>query len=174
MKVVIAVAPEKYRDEELAEPVAALTKAGIAFDIASTRAGTCTGMLGGKTVAGISFEEIDPKNYNGLVIVGGSGSQSHLWEDNMLVRLAIYFHETGKVVGAICLAPVVLAKAGILRQKKATVYDSPLAVMEMKKGKAMLVSQPVVTDSRIVTANGPLAAKDFAAAVLKELKDEFW
>ena len=149
-------------------------KAGIAFDIASTRAGTCTGMLGGKTVAGISFEEIDPKNYNGLIIVGGSGSQTHLWEDDMLVRLAIYFHETGKVVGAICLAPVVLAKAGILRQKKATVYDSPLAVMEMKKGKAMLVSQPVVTDSRIVTANGPPAAKDFAAAVLKELKDEFW
>ncbi|MGA9029920.1 MAG: DJ-1/PfpI family protein, partial [Methanoregula sp.] len=114
MKVVIAIAPEKYRDEELAEPVAALTKAGIAFDIASTRAGTCTGMLGGKTVAALSFEEIDPKNYNGLIIVGGSGSQTHLWDDDMLVRLAIFFHETGKVVGAICLAPVVLAKAGIL------------------------------------------------------------
>jgi protease I len=174
MKVVIAIAPEKYRDEELAEPVAALTKAGIAFDIASTRAGPCTGMLGGKTIAGISFDEIDPKDYNGLVIVGGSGSQTHLWEDDMLVRLAIYFHEKGKVVGAICLAPVVLAKAGILKQKKATVYDSPVAVMEMKKGKAILVSEPVVIDSRIITANGPLAAKDFAAAVIKELKDEFW
>ena len=50
----------------------------------------------------------------------------------------------------------------------------PVAVMEMKKGKAVLVGQPVVTDGRIVTANGPPAAKDFAAAVVKELKDEFW
>jgi len=174
MKVVIAIAPEKYRDEELAEPVAALTKAGIAFDIASTRAGTCTGMLGGKTTAAFSFEEIDPKDYKGLIIVGGAGSQTHLWEDDMLVRLAIFFHETGKVVGAICLAPVVLARAGILKGKKATVYNSPVAVMEMKKGRALVVSDPVVTDSRIITANGPLAAKDFAAAVIRELKDEFW
>ena len=174
MKVVIAIAPEKYRDEELAEPVAALDNAGIAFDIASTRPGTCTGMLGGKTLAGISFDDIDPKNYKGLIIIGGSGSQTHLWEDDMLTGLARYFHETDKVVAAICLAPVVLAKAGILIQKKATVYDSPVAVMEMKKGKEVLVSQPVVTDGRIITANGPLAAKDFAAAVVKELKDEFW
>ncbi|HVP96850.1 DJ-1/PfpI family protein [Methanoregula sp.] len=174
MKVVIAVAPEKYRDEELAEPVAALTKAGIGFDIASTRAGPCTGMMGGRTVAGLSFEDIDPKDYHGLIIIGGSGSQTYLWEDDMLIRLATYFHETGKVVGAICLAPVVLARAGILRQKKATVYDSPAAVMEMKKGKAVVVKEPVVTDSRIITANGPPAAKDFAAAVIKELKDEFW
>jgi protease I len=174
MKVVIAIAPEKYRDEELAAPVAALNKAGIAFDIASTRPGTCTGMLGGKIIAGISFDDIDPKNYNGLIIIGGSGCQEHLWEDDLLVRLAIYFHETGKVVAAICLAPVILAKAGILKQKKATVYDSSTAVLEMKKGKAILVGKPVVTDSRIITANGPFAAKEFAAAVVKELSDEFW
>jgi len=173
MKVVIVIAPEKYRDEELAEPVAALNSAGIAFDIASTRPGTCTGMLGGKTIAGISFGDIGPKNYNGLIIVGGSGCQTHLWEDDLLVRLAIYFLETGKVVAAICLAPVVLAKAGILKQKKATVYDSPVAVLEMKKGKAVLIDQPVVIDGRIITANGPPAAKDFAAAVVKELSDEF-
>ncbi len=174
MKVIVAIAPEKYRDEELAEPLAAFTKAGITFDIASTRPGTCTGMLGGKTVAGIAFDDIDPKNYSGLIIIGGAGCQSYLWDDDLLVPLTVYFHETGKVVGAICLGPVVLAKAGILKQKKATVYESPVAVLEMKKGKAVLVSQPVVTDSRIITANGPAVAKDFATAVIKELNDEFW
>lgn len=174
MKVVIAVAPEKYRDEELAEPVAALNKAGIAFDIASTRPGPCTGMLGGKTSAGIAFEEIDPKSYNGLIIIGGSGSQEYLWEDDILVQLARFFHESGKVVGAICLAPVVLARSGILKGKKATAYDSPAAFFEMKKGGAVVVKDPVVTDHRIITANGPAAARDFAAAVVRELSDEFW
>jgi protease I len=174
MKVVIAIAPEKYRDEELAEPIAALTKAGIVFDIASTRTGICTGMLGRKTIAGLSFDGIDPKNYSGLIIIGGSGCQTHLWEDDLLVRLAIFFHETGKVVGAICLAPVIFARAGILKQNKATVYESPVSAMEMKKGKAVLVSRPVVIDNGIVTANGPLAAKDFGAAIVKELKDRDW
>jgi len=174
MKVVIVVAPDKYRDEELAEPVEALNKAGIPFDIASIRPGTCTGMLGGKTQAGISFEEIDPKNYDGLIIIGGSGCQLHLWEDDVLVQLARFFHESGKVVAAICLAPAVLARAGILKGKKATAYDSPAAFFEMKKGGAVLVGQPVVTDHRIITANGPAAARDFAAAVVKELSDEFW
>jgi protease I len=48
MKVLIVIAPEKFRDEELAEPVAALKATGIGYDIASTRRGTCTGMLGAK------------------------------------------------------------------------------------------------------------------------------
>ncbi|MDD1702547.1 MAG: DJ-1/PfpI family protein [Methanoregula sp.] len=174
MKVVIVVAPEKYRDEELAEPVAALKKAGITFDIASTRIGTCTGMLGAKTSAGITFDDIDPKNYDGIIIIGGSGCQAHLWEDKLLVSLVTYFHEAGKVVAAICLAPAVLAKAGILKGKKATVYDSQAAIFELKKGRAVLVSEPVVTDSRIVTANGPGASKAFADAVVMELTTDPW
>ncbi|MFA5331843.1 MAG: DJ-1/PfpI family protein [Methanoregula sp.] len=169
MKVIIVVAPEKYRDEELAEPVAALKTADIAFDIASTRTGTCTGMLGGKTSASITFDDIDPKNYDGLIIIGGTGAQAYLWEDKLLISFVTFFHDAGKVVAAICLAPVVLAKAGILAGKSATVYNSQAAIFEMKKGKAVLANQPVVTDSRIVTANGPQAAKAFADAVVKEL-----
>ena len=172
MKVVIAVAPERFRDEELAGPVAALKNAGIAFDIASIRAGPCTGMLGAKVYASVAFGDVDPKNYDGLVVVGGSGSEDFLWENTALVRLAIYFYETNRVVSAICLAPVVLARAGILKGKKATVYESQQSVFEMKKGKALLQPQPIVKDGRIITANGPEAAKDFAGAVVAELLAE--
>lgn len=174
MKVVLAVAPEKFRDEELAEPMAALKQAKISFDIASTRPGTCTGMLGAKVNANLSFDDIDPKNYDGLIVIGGSGSQTYLWEDELLVRLAGFFAETDKVVAAICLAPVVLARSGILKQKKATVYNSQTAVFEMKKGHAVVLNDPVVQDGRIITANGPQASKAFAAAVVKELTSDPW
>jgi protease I len=174
MRVLIAIAPEKFRDEELAAPVAALTAAGIAFDVASTRRGTCTGMLGAKATATLSFEEVDPKPYDGLIIVGGSGSQQHLWEDDLLQVLVKYFQGEGKVVAAICLAPVVLARAGILKGKKATYSESPVAFREMKGGGAVLVNQPVVVDSRIVTANGPSASKAFAEAVIKTLTAVEW
>ena len=174
MKILIAIAPEKFRDEELADPVAALQKAGIAFDIASTRRGACTGMLGLKAQATLSFEEVEPRQYDGLLIVGGSGAQQHLWDDDLLVRLAKYFQESGKVVAAICLAPVVLARAGILKGKKATYFNSPVSFREMKAGGAMLVEKPVVTDMRIITANGPAAAKEFADAVIRALTAVEW
>src|SRR5208337_3441328 len=138
MKILIAIAPEKFRDEELAEPVAALTQAGIEYEIASTRRGSCVGMLGARATATLSFEEVDPKQYEALLIVGGSGSQVHLWGDELLREIAKYFPPKGKVVAAICLAPVVLARAGILKGKKATYYENPVSFREMKTCGAVL------------------------------------
>ena len=67
-------------------------------------------MPGAKTTATLTFEEIDPKQYGGLVIIGGSGSQIHLWNNDLLVQLVKYFPESRKIVAAICPAPVVLAR----------------------------------------------------------------
>jgi protease I len=171
MKILIAVAPEKFRDEELAVPVAAFRKAGIASDIASTYRGSCTGMLGAKTTATLAFEEVDPKQYGCLVIVGGSGSQTHLWNDDLLIQLVKYFHESRKIVAAICLAPVVLARAGILKGKKATCFQSHDSFLEMKGGGAVLVNKPVVIDGYIITANGPSAAQEFADSILEKITE---
>ncbi|MCX6701074.1 MAG: DJ-1/PfpI family protein [Methanomicrobiales archaeon] len=174
MKVLIAIAPEKFRDEEFSEPIDALQNAGIAFDIASTHRGTCVGMFGARTTATLSFEEVDPGQYDGLVIVGGPGSQVHLWNDEMLVHLAKFFQKSGKVIAAICLAPVVLARAGVLKGKKATYFENPASDFEMKKGGAIIMKAPVVTDGRVITANGPLAAKEFGAAVVNNLTAPGW
>jgi protease I len=174
MKVLIVIPPEKFRDEELAEPVAALTKAGIPFEISSTRRGTCTGMLGAKATATLSLDEVDPKAYDGIMIIGGGGTQAHLWDDDMLQPIVRFFSDKMKVVGAICLAPVVLARAGILKGKKATYSENPVSFREMKAGGAVLVNQPVVTDTRIVTANGPSAAKAFADTFIKMLTAVEW
>lgn len=174
MKILIAIAPEKFRDEELAEPVTALTKAGIGYEIASIRRGICTGMLGAKANATLSFEEVDPKAYDGIIIVGGSGSQAHLWEDDLLQMLVKFFHDKMMVVGAICLAPVILARAGVLKGKKATYFESTVSFREIKAGGAVLVNQPVVTDTRVVTANGPAASKAFAETFIKMLTAVEW
>jgi len=64
MKVLMVIAPEKFRDEEFTVPAAALEKAGIGYDTASQRRGPCTGMLGKKVSATLSFEEVDPKTYD--------------------------------------------------------------------------------------------------------------
>jgi protease I len=174
MKVLMVIAPEKFRDEEFTVPAAALDKAGIGYDIASQRRGPCTGMLGKQVNAILSFEEVEPKAYDGILIVGGSGAQSYLWDDEVLGEMVKYFHASAKVVGAICLAPVVLARAGILKGKKATYFNSPVSFREMKAGGAVLVDKAVVADSRIVTANGPAAAAEFAGTFINTLNAVEW
>jgi protease I len=169
MKVLIVLAPEKFRDEEFTVPAAMVQKAGIGYDIASTRRGSCSGMLGAKTHATLSFEDVDPGFYDGILIVGGSGAQSCLWEDKVLGEMVKHFHASFKVVAAICLAPVVLARAGILKGKKATFFNSPVSFEEMKAGGAVLVDKAVVSDSRIITANGPEAAKEFGETFIRTL-----
>ena len=169
MKVLIVIAPEQFRDEEFTVPAAALQKAGIGYDVASTRRGTCLGMLGAKVNAPLSLEEVDPTTYDGILIVGGGGAQSYLWDDDNMGEMVKYFNRSARVVAAICLAPVVLARAGILKGKKATFFNSPISLGEMKAGGAVLVDKAVVSDSRIITANGPAAATEFAGTFIRTL-----
>ena len=170
MKLLLAIAPERFRDEELVIPKRAFEEAGIGVDIASTVAGTCTGMLGARVEAAMTFDEVDPGDYAGIVVVGGAGSQDHLWGSKRLQALVRAFFERGGVVAAICVAPVVLARAGILAGRQATVYPSPAAVAEMKKANAILHEIPVVADMQIVTANGPGAAAQFAETIITKLE----
>jgi len=174
MKVLIVIAPQKFRDEEFNVPAAALQKAGIGYDIASNNRGLCAGMLGTKVNATLSFEEVDPKSYDGILIVGGGGAQSYLWDDDLLGEIVKYLHASARVVAAICLAPVVLARAGILKGKKATYFNSPVSFREMKAGGAVLVDKAVVSDGRIVTANGPAAAAEFAETFIRTLTAVEW
>jgi protease I len=174
MKVLIVIAPEKFRDEEFSVPAAALQKAGIGYDIVSKTRGVCTGMLGTKVNATLSFEDVEPKTYDGILIVGGGGAQVYLWDDEILGEMVKYLHASAKVVAAICLAPVVLARAGILKGKKATYFNSPVSFREMRAGGAVLVDKAVVTDDRIVTANGPAAAAEFAEAFIRVLTAVEW
>jgi protease I len=170
MKILIAVAPERFRDEELLVPVTAFQKVGIACDIASTRRGPCAGMLGAKTTATHAFGDVDPNLYGAIVIIGGGGSQVYLWNDPVLRTLVQSFHASQKIVAAICLSPVVLARAGILKGIKVTFFESPDSLREMKSGGAVLVNKAVVVDGRIITANGPAAAQEFASAIISAIK----
>jgi len=169
MKILVAIAPERYRDEELDEPLGIFRQHDICWDIASVQKGPCRGMLGGKSEATIGFSDIDPTSYAGLVIVGGGGSMTHLWGNRDLADLAKNFFTAKKIVAAICLSPVVLARAGILKGRRATVFPSPDAVAELKKGEAILSQLPVITDGIVITANGPEASRDFGKAIVAAL-----
>ncbi len=168
-KMLIVIAPENFRDEELFEPLAVLEENGIEYEIISTKKGRFRGMLGGYATATETIMETiqlldggkGMKHYGGLMIIGGSGSKDYLWGDEELYRIARHFDKETKPAGAICLSPVVLARAGVLAGRHATVWPDREAIRELEKHKAEYEDTPVVSDGYIITANGPEAAAEF-------------
>jgi protease I len=167
--VVIVVAPERFRDEELLGPKAALEAAGHTVRVASTRAGKASGMLGAGVKIDATLTQLDAASIDLLAIAGGSGSPAHLWDSETLKSLVVAMHSAGKPVGAICLSPPVLARAGILSGLRATTWPDARAILELKRGGATYVPEPMIREGSIVTADGPTAVPAFGAALVNLL-----
>ena len=166
-KVVFIVAPQNFRDEEYLQPKTILEDAGIKVITASLKTGELTGMLGAKIKADILVEEIKTPEISALVLVGGSGADiywSHLGVHQLIKQMLVQ----NKPIGAICIAPVTLARAGVLTGKNATCFSS--VKDELVKAGANFQSKSVVQDGLIITANGPTAATEFGQTLLKVLK----
>ncbi|MBI2572284.1 DJ-1/PfpI family protein [Candidatus Woesearchaeota archaeon] len=162
------IANEGYQDREYGVPKEILEKAGIHVTTAAKKKGLCHGSMGG-TVNAIALSDAVENDFDIIIFVGGPGSAVYQKEGlaHSLVRHAL---ETGKMIGAICLAPTILAYAGVLKGKKATVWnlDGKQEAILATNG-ATFTNEAVTIDGKIVTANGPMAAEAFANAVLKVL-----
>ena len=160
-KVLFVIAPERFRDEELLEPRRILEQRGSRVTVASIRSGTAVGMLGARVGVDTTIRPADADAYDALAIAGGAGSPVHLWDSEPLQALARAIGAAGKPVGAICLSPPVLARAGLLQGKRATTFPADRAIAELKRGGGTYVREAVVVDGMIVTASGPEAASAF-------------
>ncbi|KAF5415288.1 MAG: Intracellular protease 1 [Candidatus Methanogaster sp.] len=169
--ILMVIAPSDFRDEELFVPKEFFEKNGAEVVIASEKTGTAKGMLGGTTPIDLSVSDADSSNYDAVVFVGGSGIESHkLYENGGYLKLATDASSSGKIIGAICLGPMVPAAAGILSGKNATVFESGAAYIT---GKGANYTGAVVTrDGRIITGEGPHAAEAFAQMIAESLTFE--
>ncbi|HDJ37986.1 MAG TPA: hypothetical protein ENF24_02190 [Methanosarcinales archaeon] len=162
--ILMVIAPSGFRDEELFVPEEFFEKNGAEVVIASDRKGTARGMLGGTASVDLSVSEVDISDYDAVVFVGGSGVESHkLYENEAYLKLAADADSSGKVIGAICLGPMVPAGAGILSGKNATIFESGTSYIT-RKG-ANYTGAGVTRDGRIVTGEGPAMAEEFARTV---------
>lgn len=168
MKALLIIAPKDFRDEELFHTREVLEKAGIETKIASTKRGEAKGMLGGKAVAELSIEEVNVGDYDAVIFIGGSGSSTY-FSNKRALAIAREAFSAGKVIGAICIAPVILANSGILKDRRATVWDGDFVKM-LEAGGAKYTGKNVETDGKIVTANGPHAAKEFGKKIVELLR----
>ncbi|RKY14770.1 MAG: hypothetical protein DRP82_03275 [Planctomycetota bacterium] len=164
-KVAMVIAQNGFRDEELFVPKKALLEAGAKVDVVSSATTICKGMLGRTAKPDINTETLLKKieDYDAVVFVGGVGAKQY-FNDKTVHKIARTAYKQGSVVGAICLAPVILANAGLLKGRKATVWHG--AADMLKKQGADYTGNAVEKVARIITANGPKAAHRFAKTLI--------
>ncbi|MFA6523058.1 MAG: DJ-1/PfpI family protein [Candidatus Peribacteraceae bacterium] len=155
----LLLAQQNYQDVELAGTQKGL--GGVQVTIASTEAGVCTGKFGGKATAALSLRDVRVEDYDRIAFIGGPGAEA-LKEDPEALRIVREAVKAGKPLGAICIAPLILAHAGILRGKKATVWDSGgEQIRELEAQGAIFSDEAVTRDGLIVTGNGATVAEEF-------------
>lgn len=168
VKIIMIIASQNFRDEEYQTPREMLEKTGARITVASSSRDEAKGMLGQvKVKADSLLKDVQVKEYDAVIFVGGIGAKEYYdsKQAHEIVKEAV---KEEKVLAAICIAPVILAKAGVLKDKKATVYETEKDTL--KKQGAIYEDKDVVQDGKIITANGPKAAKKFAQTIIKELE----
>jgi protease I len=164
-KVLVVVPHTQFRDEEFFEPVRILTDEGATVVVASTAVRTCYGMKGGSVQAEVAIADAKAEDYAALVICGGSSVPEFFWNDKKLHELATAMATAGKIVAAICLSTVVLAKAKLLADHEATVYFLPQAIEELKAAGARYVKETLLIHNNIILAEGPPDSQRFGQAI---------
>jgi len=170
-KIVMIVAFQDFRDEEYFVPKEILEEAGAEIKTASNQKGTARGADGGQVQINLSIYEIDTNEFDAVVFIGGPGCLENLDnEDSYQVAKATV--NQNKVLASICISPVILAKAGVLSGKKATVWTSLMdksAVKILEDNGAVFENKSVVVDGKIITASGPDAAREFGQKIVEAL-----
>lgn len=157
----LIIAQKGFQDVELQGTRDGLIAAGFQVVLSSTEVGECTGKFGGQENAELTLAEVDVADYDRIGFIGGPGA-ANLWQNADAKRIAQDTVEAGKPLGAICIAPKILAAAEVLTGKKATVWNEDgdqagfMALHDIE-----FTGEPVTVDGKIVTGNGPGAAVEF-------------
>jgi len=168
LKVLFLVAPKGFQDDELAKPRKILEAAGAEVVVASSAGGSVSGQSG-EALEAISIVEARPTDFAGAVVVGGVGAVD-LWENGIAQKFFRMAAHDGKPIGALSLGVGLLAKAGLLEGKAATIWVTADALRALKEGGARYEKKPVVIAAGIVTADGPGSAESFGN-IFAELLD---
>lgn len=165
----MVISSENFRDEELFDTKRALEENGIEVKVASTAFNLAKGKLGGSIKPDMLFKDISIEKFDAIIFVGGVGCVVY-WDDSFAHKLLNDFINNGKIVAGICSAVVTLARAGILKGKRSTVF--PGDSKELTDNGANYTAGNLQRDGNIITASGPLAAYDFGKKIAEALKEQ--
>ena len=181
----LIIAHEGYKDTEYNTVKDLLQKNNFTVVTISDQAGTAKGIDGGSAKIDKILQDVSAQDVDALYLIGGpntldwlyyDGSGQYTKKDNFdaIKNLFTAVKNAGKPYGAICVAPIILAKAGLLTGKNATGSNwAPLKKVFKDQGATYVENQAVVIDGNVITATGPSAAADFGNAIVDMLRKKY-
>ncbi len=157
MRVLTLLAPG-FEEIEAVTVIDILRRAGIQVLTASIAEKVVTGSHNIPITADALLDEITVEDYDACFLPGGQPGTRNLMADRRIIGLIRTFHDTKRFVTAICAAPTVLLKAGILEKRRVTSYPAEREKFDPEYYK----DETVVCDGHIVTSRGVGTAIPFA------------
>jgi len=165
--ILIFLAANNFSEEEYLIVKQVFLKANKKIFITSDFNSVCSGDNGMKVKADTEFLNINEMNFTAVVLIGGKGSKDY-WDNETLWRIVKNFNASGKVVAAICSAPIILARAGLLSKIPATCWSEDKN--ELIKLGINYNDRSVIAEKGVITSDGPRSAEQFAETVLNMIK----
>ncbi len=144
-----------------------LRRAGVEVVTAGLEPGPVTASRGVVLLPDTVLDEVLDQDFDMIALPGGLPGADHLRDDERIISLLQKMANAGKYTAAICAAPKVLAKAGLLDGRKLTAYPGALDAIRIPAGE--YTGERVEVDDRIITSRGPGTAMDFALELIEKL-----
>ncbi len=123
-----------------------------------------TGSHGITVTADVSLDEVDPKIAAAVILPGGLPGATNLRDNPKVIELIQAVNQNQQIVAAICAAPIVLQKAGLLAGKTGTCYPGFEDELDLAKWVP-----GVHRDENIITGEGPAFAPYFAFEIIRAI-----
>lgn len=165
MPRVALILADGFEEVEAVAIVDVLRRAEIEVVIAGLHQGPLSSARKVRVLPDAGVDSIRAEDFDMIVLPGGQPGSDNLNADGRVRALIRDFHAKGKLTGAICAAPYILANAGILDGKHATSYPA----YRDRLGAAVYEEKAVVEDGNILTSRGPGTALCFGLAIVQRL-----
>ena len=162
--VLVHLPQQLFNEQEFEPTLRGLSLAGVETRLAALDSGVAVSMSQLVVRLDLALRDINVADYAGLVLIGGSGAAVY-WDDSLLQAKCREFADNGKVVAAIGIAPVTLARAGVLKGRRATVFRDRTTVDWLRQAGAKYSFNGVVADRNIITAASSEQARAFGQAI---------
>jgi protease I len=162
------IAADEFEDLELFHPMYRLQEEGVRTVVVGLNRTPIKGKRGYTIEPAVSIDEVDPTDFDILVVPGGK-SPEKLRLNEKILDFVREFDMQGKPIAAICHAGQILASAGIVKGRTLTCV--PGIRDDMINAGAHYLDRPVVRDRNLVTSRVPPDLPDFARNMIEVLKE---
>lgn len=163
MKTVLVTLAPGFEEIETITVVDILRRAGARVTLAATVTGVLEGSRGIKVAPDEMLEAVMDKEFDLICLPGGQPGTDNLKNDPRIEKLLQKIQSQGKYIAAICAAPTILLKAGILKDRSMTCHPSVQSQFDEYLDKR------VVIDGKVITSQSPGTAMEFALKLVEIL-----